>query len=378
MLHRLLTGSKAVASVAAALLLSGCGSAEPVDAARAPIVNGEPSVEADNDVVEVTSRPTGGTPQACSGTLVAPNIVLTALHCVATYSGGDFSCNPDGTLMTSIAGGGMLGQLAEPGQIEIRVGLIPGKDPDAYGAKLFGTGTNQICRNDLALVVLDRDLDLPLAAMRLERGVELGELNRVIGYGASENTTTSAGRMERAGVRIIDRGMDAGGSKTGTAAPRTVVVGQGPCHGDSGGPLLSEETGAVVGVYSLVSGASCTSIGVRNVYTRLQPFAALIQSAFDFAAQTPILEPGAGNGAGGGAAEGGDSSSGGGDLVGGATSVAGAATAGTGTRPGGSGSSQDGSCACRAAGTRPRAPLALGALALLGIWAVRRRAAASR
>ncbi|MES1179546.1 MAG: S1 family peptidase [Myxococcales bacterium] len=354
--------------------MSGCGSPEALDSERAPIVNGVRSVAADDDVVELTSRPSTGTPQACSATLVAPNVVLTALHCVAVYSGGDFSCNSDGTLQNNNTGGGMLGALVEPGQVEIRVGIYPNKDPDAYGVKLFGTGTNQICRNDLALVVLDRDLTQPLAAMRLSRGVTLGESTRIVGYGASESSST-VGRMERSGLRIIDRGIDAGGSSTGTAAPRTVVVGQGACHGDSGGPLLSTETGAVVGVYSLVAGASCTAVGVRNVYTRLEPFADLVQSAFDFAAQTPILEPGSDDaGVGGGQSAGGDSASGGDAPVsGGGPSGAGASSAGASSRLGGSGSTQDGSCACRAAASRPRAPLAFAALAVGAALFGRRR-----
>jgi hypothetical protein len=272
----------------------------------------------------------------------------------------------------------MLGNLAEPMQVEIRVGVFPGKAADAYGAKLFGTGTNQICRNDLALVVLDRELTQPVASMRLSGGVALGEAMRIVGYGASENTSTE-GRLARDGLHVIDRGQDAGGSTASTAAPRTVVVGQGGCHGDSGGPLLSQDTGAVIGVYSLVAGASCTSVGVRNVYTRLEPFADLVQSAFDFAAQTPILEPGGTGGGGGGGEAGSDSASGGGDAVGaGAPSVAGSPSAGSpsagaGPRLGGSGSSQDGSCACRAAASRPRGPLALAALLLGGVLIGRRR-----
>lgn len=342
-------------------MLVGCGEAQPSDSSalqQADIVFGERSVDSDDSVVQVTAHPPGSVPQSCTGTLVAPNIVLTALHCVAQYTSGDINCRPDGSLSSTATGAGAIGELASPDQVEIRTGVYPGAAPQAVGVKLFGTGTNQICRNDFAIVVLDRDLPLPLSAMRLQNGVELGELARIVGYGSTESPT-SMGRYVRSGLQIIDRGLDAGGSSSNLAAPRTVVTGQGGCHGDSGGPIFSEATGALVGVYSLVSGASCTAIGVRNVYTRLEPFASLVQSAFDFAAQTPILEPVTGGEDAGVA--GGSSSNAGSGQGSSAGLDANAGRAGS-VRPGGSGSRQDASCACRAAPASPHWSLGLGAL----------------
>jgi MYXO-CTERM domain-containing protein len=365
------------------LILTGCGdlrSGENPQLERAAIVNGERSTAADDAVVNVVSRPTGSAAQSCTGTLVAPNIVLTALHCVAQFSGGNFGCTPDGTLSAEHAGDGALGELARPEQVEIRIGVYPATAPDAYGAKLFGTGSNQICANDFAIVVLDRDLNLPLRAMRLERGVDLGEAIRVVGYGATESSST-VGRFARENLTVIDRGQDAGGSATNDAAPRTLVVGQGPCHGDSGGPAFSQATSALVGVYSLVSGASCTAVGVRNVYTRLEPFADLVNSAFAYASQAPVLE-GAENGSAGEAGEAGSAGSSsssagsGGVESGGASNTSGAADTASGglQRPAGSGSRQDANCGCRAARSAPSWPLGLAAsVAALALLRRRRR-----
>jgi secreted trypsin-like serine protease len=89
---------------------------------------------------------------------------------------------------------------------------------------------------------------------------------------------------------VIDVGPASDSDPIGTAAPRTFVVNEGPCHGDSGGPAISEETGALLGVYSLAAASSCTSVGARNVFTRLAPFSSLILGTFDQIGVEPVLE----------------------------------------------------------------------------------------
>jgi hypothetical protein len=228
--------------------------------------------------------------------LIAPNLIITALHCVTYSNAGQFTCNSDGTLETNADQDGRIGQLLPAGNIEVFAGSPIGSEPAAVGVRVFGTGTLQICRNDLGLVLLDRDLDLPLLPIRLDAPVKKGELVRVIGYGQTE-TNGSSGRFTRAGRRIVDVGPDSDDqAQQSTAAPRTFVTNEGPCHGDSGGPAISEETGAVLGVYSLAAGltlASCMTAGVRNVFTRANAFSTVILDAFTAAGHEPVLEAGA-------------------------------------------------------------------------------------
>jgi hypothetical protein len=269
------------------LLQVACGApdGEP-DPARlyAPIVNGEASDEAEAGVVRLRTAASEG----CSGTLVAPNLVLTAVHCVAYYTGGRFRCEADGSLNSTNPGDGELGALAEPDEIAIYTGVVPGIEPAAVGVRLFGTGTSDICRNDFAVVQLDRELDLPLATLRMDRGIRRGQKMKVVGYGLTEAATSDGTRRRRADVTVVDVAPDTG---TGSAAPRTFVLDEGACQGDSGGPAFSEETGALVGVYSLAVGNNCTTQGVRNVYTKLSPFRSLVDQAFASAGYEPLLEP---------------------------------------------------------------------------------------
>src|SRR6187549_3749514 len=79
---------------------------------REPIVNGTLSSANDDAVIGVFG---GGS--ACSGTLIAPTVVLTALHCVAGFdSRFTFSCRSDGTLSPGSTTG-QLGPAAAPESI---------------------------------------------------------------------------------------------------------------------------------------------------------------------------------------------------------------------------------------------------------------------
>jgi MYXO-CTERM domain-containing protein len=62
---------------------------------------------------------------------------------------------------------------------------------------------------------------------------------------------------------------------------------------------LSEETGAAIGVYSILFSSQCSGVGVKSAYTLVAPFKSLIVAALDAADQQPIPEPAESGGAGG-------------------------------------------------------------------------------
>jgi hypothetical protein len=277
-----------------ALLASACGQA-PEDltlgSSEQAIVNGTVSDDSDNTVVFVHTEGPGVDPNNCSGTVVAPNLIATALHCVTASSLGHFSCQPDGSLTDTSVDQGRFGRLVDPSYVSVIVGpAVVGVAPTAYGARIFGSGSPQVCRGDIAYLLLDRDLDAPIAPVRLDYGVERGDLIDAMGYGETEEAE-STGRHKRTGVRVIDVGPASEDEPTITAAPRTFVTNEGACHGDSGGPAIAEDTGALVGVYSLAAGEDCTGIGVRNVYTSLSLFSSLARQAFAASGYDPIIDP---------------------------------------------------------------------------------------
>ena len=296
MRHRLL-------STSLLLLAAACGAPPSDDPAGfgslgQAIVNGQVSEDtADDGIVYVRGRWSAES-VTCTGSLIAPNLVATALHCITQTPSGActdqahecFACNPDG----SLGGNGTLGRigpLMDPAEVSVTVGgHIAGVTPTAYAQQLIGSGSTQICRGDIGFIILDQNLDAPITPVRLDYGVDPGDTVRILGYGQSEVSGTS-GRRVRSGVRVTEVGPASEDDPTISAAPRTFIVNEGPCHGDSGGPALAEDTGGLVGVYSLTAGESCTGIGIRNVYTSLSLFSSIALQAFDAAGADPVLDP---------------------------------------------------------------------------------------
>jgi hypothetical protein len=271
-------------------LLTACGEIGPV-AEQSPgavaeqrIVFGEPSGIADDAVVRLRA-PLG----SCTASLVAPNLVLTARHCLAVVNRLDgLACNPDGT---SANGLGLITRDFEASEISFSPG--PGGDSDAWipGKRLFSTGSQTVCMNDVALVELERPLDdWPILPLRLLRPTELGESVTIVGFGKAETDTSQLIRRRRTGLEVLTVGANRFDENGGQAVRGTFVVGQGPCAGDSGGPAISEKTGAILGVYSILGAQACDEKNARNVFVQLAEYDALMQEAFDAVGATPWYE----------------------------------------------------------------------------------------
>lgn len=277
-------------------------------------------------VVEVISRGDTVT-HTCSGTLLAPNVLITARHCVANFVDATFTCTSDGELAPGSVGGKM-GPLLDPSRISVRLGTKPSTTAAAVGAKTFATQSTTICRNDIAVVVLDRQLsDVPISPVRLGAGNQRGEVLRVVGYGINNDPDAKNAigiRYTRTGPMISQIGSSEFNTDPDQVPPRTFVT-EGPalCSGDSGGPAFAD-SGALTGVWSQVVG-DCSASTARNFFTQVAPFEdELIVPAFMEAGTLPWREgtTGPGEGTGGSAGAGGESGSGnaGGEVASGGTS----------------------------------------------------------
>ncbi len=260
----------------------------------------------------------------CSGTLIAPNLVLTARHCVddatsnadcatAKWTGPRYT-TPDQYYVTTSK------DLYQPTAGWHRVAAI--RTPDAAA----------LCGSDLALLVLQDVIApaealpaVPAIAYPLSDRTHYGLTETAIGYGITSPATNTEGtRHARAGIAIQcipgDAKIDCDPKLAFAGSDKEFLAGDGTCDGDSGSGAFDQESFAagsfvVLGALSRagVSSDGLTCIGA--VYTRLDVWHDFLAGVATEAAQKggyptpPWTAPAVVADAGPGGADGGDAGS---------------------------------------------------------------------
>ncbi len=192
----------------------------------------------------------------CTGSLIAPSLVLTARHCVSQTS-EEVSCPAHGSQV--------LGD-RDPESITVLVGdSISTAKAVARGARLRLLPGRTLCDHDAALIELDRPVEgvTPLVVDR-SAGPGEGDLLRAVGFGLrGDNQDTAGKKYAKSHLAIVS------GSKA------EFTVSEATCNGDSGGPAIDEKSGKIVGIVSR-GGPSCVGDHVENIYTRPSVLANLL------------------------------------------------------------------------------------------------------
>ncbi|MDC0683661.1 trypsin-like serine peptidase [Sorangium atrum] len=182
----------------------------------------------------------------CTGSLIAPNVVLTARHCVSDMANeldGQITCRSTRFTDTHLAR-----------RIFVTTDAEIGRYARFYGGSevvlLPGEGTDAFCGNDQAILILDEPIPeseaVPLVP-RVDVPLVEGEEYYAVGFGATNDASTGAGLRRRRDKLFIDCVAD--GCPSSLVKATEWVGDTGICEGDSGGPSL-DMMHRVIGVTS--------------------------------------------------------------------------------------------------------------------------------
>lgn len=243
--------------------MAACGVPLVPAGERQAVVGGmlEPGYSAVGALIPVP--PTCGEPVeapriTCTGTLIAPRVVLTAAHCVE---------NADAAQVLSVVFTSDVSR-ALPAE---RVRVVDGRSHPAW---VPGRG-----RDDIGALILAEDAPVPPMAFG---GAALpvdvvGQAVRVVGFGIDDQGQTGSRRSGTAQVTGVEAG-----TFSAVAAPGM------SCGGDSGGPVFLDVNGTerLVGVTSF-GDVACT----MGTNTRVDAYMPFVQEILDEIAQAPPTRP---------------------------------------------------------------------------------------
>jgi secreted trypsin-like serine protease len=262
--------------------------------AQASIIGGDVTAIADLPSLAFIAAQTGKDQGfACTGTVVAPRLVLTAAHCVEDLQLGGFTPAPD----YKVATGRTLPRQDQTGAV-MQVSathVFPGFDP----------GTT---RGDAALLVLASPTSapaIPLAAAADNALYAGGAPVILAGWGLTSANARSAPNGLRSTANVVLNPIGCEQSIARFYPPYSPALqmcttdppdkANGGCFGDSGGPAIAHRAdGSPVQIGIVSTGGPACSTRLPNIFTRVDRISTWVAqwiAATEVGTPPPALKP---------------------------------------------------------------------------------------
>ena len=204
--------------------VNACGAIAQAPGGSIAITNGTDCSVDNTSVMRLNMRGSAGNEGSCSGTVIAPRVVLTAAHCL------------DSAVRTVLVWRGVAGEE----QITA----------SSFRAHPNYDQNNSVVSFDVGLVFVDEDLGRPAVPVLLSRDGRIGETAVVAGWGRDLQSVSA---FLRAGTTTLS------GVASNALRTQFSTMTTGICAGDSGGPILLSEgdVWSIAGIISATSQATC-------------------------------------------------------------------------------------------------------------------------
>ncbi len=185
----------------------------------------------------------------CTGTLIDPEVVISAGHCVYYPSDG-------------------LDAVANPGNLTIvggaQMGITYSKASEVVKHPNWNGNINNMTNVDLSMIKLVNPITTIETYPVTSQAAAKGTTGKIVGYGLTSSSATASSGTHRVGDSTILR----------LQGTRVFEIGNpaGTCQGDSGGPFFAQQNGAWVlaGVTSFGTSWTCNANSGSydvNIYT---------------------------------------------------------------------------------------------------------------